>query len=89
MNKKIESNPKQYGKSTLVLNSFIAACKAGERVILQGPDYVAMDRKSYEELVKKAEGVVTISGIEEEVELTDEQIKWVNEKLKEPANSRR
>ncbi len=53
--KLIQSQPRLYGKSTLVTNAFLADCKAGKSVIYSHPDFVALSRKSYEALVKEAE----------------------------------
>jgi hypothetical protein len=47
----IENNPRYFGKSSLVLASFLAACKAGEAVRYEHPDFVAFSRKALREIV--------------------------------------
>jgi len=53
--KKIESQPRILGKAFSAFTKFQAEVKTGKRIIYHGVDWVAMDRKSYEDLVKRAE----------------------------------
>jgi len=41
-------------KSTIMLRKFIETVKSGKTALIYGPDYVVLDRKSYDELVTKS-----------------------------------
>lgn len=50
VNREVESNPRRYGKSTFVDNTFIASCEADKAVEYHHPKYVVLSRKAYENL---------------------------------------
>jgi hypothetical protein len=48
-----KTDPREFGKSFKQFVQFVMECKAGKRIMLQGPEYVSLDIHSYNELVAR------------------------------------
>lgn len=66
MIKRFEFKPHRNGKTFEAFWRFVQICKAGKSILFHGPDWVAMDRKSFEKLNEKQDiTAIFVTQIEE------------------------